>query len=294
MSGAQTSNKVAPAGEPERVKRFRLELVKSIPRFPNNRESLQHMQQKHLSDVLLDYIHWRARFVGKRPRQIEIEAVAKADPRWSSMAAAIEAFLEKVRVGDDLTPYFSKTPHTRGYSLAAHKPGATNEDRWSDKDPLLTRMNYHHFHLGMDIEAAGRATRTGDLMFAEVSRDKFKVVAIFNHNVFDRTSTERRRLCALHNEIIFRGLPPGSGVMDGPVMTSGHAMHVVFYAQRCAGLIQSLDPQLDDRAYIEKWYAQGKIELPSKPKFKWAFLHLDLAVYDSAKGTAFLVQKGWN
>src|ERR1035438_8022881 len=127
MTGAQVSKKVSPAGEPPRVKKFRLELVKTIPRFPNNREALRHMQQKRLSDVLIDYIHWRARYVGKRPRKIEIEPAAKADRRWSAMAAPIEPFLEKVRNGDDLTPYLSLTPHTRGYSLAAHTPGATNE-----------------------------------------------------------------------------------------------------------------------------------------------------------------------
>jgi hypothetical protein len=294
MTGAQISEKAAPVGEPPRLKKFRLELVKTIPRFPNNRESLRHMQLKRLSDVLVDYIHWRARYVGKRPRQIEIEAAAKASPRWSAMAAAIEAFLEKVRSGDDLTPYLSLTPHTRGYSLAAHTPGATNEDRWSDKDLLLTRMNYHHFHLGMDIEAAGHAARTDDLIFAEVSRDKFKVIAIFNHGVFDQDSSERRRLSALHNQIIFRGLPPGAGLMDGPVTTSGHAMHVVMYAQCCARWIESVEPALDDRAYVDNWYALSKIELPPKPKFKWTFLHLDLAVYESTKGTAFLLQQGWN
>jgi hypothetical protein len=98
-------------------------------------------------------------------RQVEIEPAAKADPRWSAMAAAIEAFLEKVRRGDDLTPYLSLIPHTRGYSLAAHTPGATNDERWSDKDLLLTRMNYHHFHLGMGIEAAGHAARTAHIVY---------------------------------------------------------------------------------------------------------------------------------
>ncbi len=294
MTGAQISKTIAAETEPLRVKKFRLELVKRIPRFPNNRETLRHMQQKRLCDVLVDYINWRARYVGKRPRRIEIEPAAKADPRWSGMAAAIEAFLGKVRGGDDLTPYLSLNSHTRGYSLAAHIPEATNEDRRSDKDLLLTRMNYHHFHLGTDTEAKGHVARTDDLIFAEVSRDKFKVIAIFNHNVFVQGSTERRRLSALHEQIIFRGLPPGAGVMDGPVASSGHAMHVVHYAHRCASVVGFIDPHLDDRAYIKDWYAMTKIELPPKPKFKWVFLHLDLAVYDSANRMAFLVQQAWN
>ena len=210
------------------------------------------------------------------------------------MAVPIEAFLEKVRNGDDLNPYLSLAPHTRGYSLAAHTPGATNEDRCSDKDLLLTRMNYHHFHLGMNMEASGHAARTDELIFAEVSRDKFKVIAIFNHDVFDQNSSERRRLSSLHDWIIFRGLPPGAGVMDGPVVSSGHALHVVMYAQCCLRQIDFLDRQLDNRAFIENWYALSKIELPLKPKLKWRLLHLDLAVFNSANGTAFVVERGWN
>lgn len=286
--------KTVPVDEPSRVKKLRLELVNEIPRFPNTREALQEMEQKHLSSVLVDYINWRSRYVGIRPRQVEIEAVAKADPRWSAMSVAIEAFLEKVRRGDDLTPHLSLAPHTRGYALTVRGRGATNDDRWSDKDPLLIRMGYHHFHLGMAVEAAGHVARTNNLIFAEVGREIFKVIAIFNHDVFDRGSTERRRLEALHDMIIFRGIPPGAGVLKGPVVSSGHAMHTINYAQWCTRLIEHVDPQLDDRAYIETLYAQGKIDLPPDLKLEWHFIHLDLVVYDRAATTAFCFGQGWN
>jgi len=280
--------------EPARIRKFRLELVKSIPRFPNDEKALLHMQQKHISSVLLDYVHWQARYVGTRPRRVEIEPVAKANPRWSAMAVAIEAFLEKVRRGVDLTPHLSLAPHTRGYALAAHSPGATIDDRWSDKDLLLTRMGYHHFHLGVNIEAAGYAERTNDLVFAEVSRDRFKVIATFNHAVFNQDSVERSRLIKLHNWIIFRGLPPDAGVLNAPVMSSGHSMHVYVYAARCTRLIEFVDPQLDDRVYVEGLYAQAKIQAPLKPKLEWKFNHLDLTIYDRGNMKAFCVQQAWN
>jgi hypothetical protein len=93
VTGAQSRTKNAPTAESSRIEKLRLELVRTIPRFPNDRKSLLHMQQKHLTDLLIDYINWRARYVGIRPRQIEIEPAAKADPRWSAMAVQIEAFL---------------------------------------------------------------------------------------------------------------------------------------------------------------------------------------------------------
>lgn len=295
MTGAQPRKKSAPTAEARRLRKFRLELVKLIPRFPNDRASLRHMQQKPLSAVLVDYIHWRARYVGKRPRLIEIEAAVKADARWVAMEPATEGFLKKVRDGDDLTPHLSLDPHTRGYSPAAHAPRATMEERWSDKDFLLTRMNYHHFHLGTNIGPAGHAERTDDLVFAEVSRDKFKVVAIFNHDVFSEGSAERRRLSLVHDEIVFRGLPPGSGVMASAVSSSGHALQVVIYAMSCGRLMRVVDPQLDDRAYVENLYALSRVgPAPRKPKFEWTFLHLDLAIYDRATGKAFIFQYGWN
>jgi hypothetical protein len=289
-----TSVSTKPAPEPRRIRKFRLELVKLIPRIPNDQQSLQKMQHESLHGVLIHYIHWRARYVGVRPRQIEVEPIAKADPRWSANAAAVEALRQKIERGDDLTPHLSLAPHTRGYSLAANTPGATNEDRWSDKDLLLTMMGYHHFHLGTSFEVAGHVTRTNELIFAQVGRDEFKVIAIFDHDVFNDDSHERRRLKALHDSIVFRELPPGAWVMSAPVMSSGHAMHVVMYAQSCARIIDFVDPQLDHRAYVENMYVTSKVARPAKSKFKWIFLHLDLAVYDSATGVAFLMEQGWN
>jgi hypothetical protein len=49
------------ATEPPRIKKFRSELIKAIPRFPNNRASLLHMRQKHLPELLIDYVNWRSR-----------------------------------------------------------------------------------------------------------------------------------------------------------------------------------------------------------------------------------------
>jgi hypothetical protein len=87
---------------PPRIEKFRRELIKVIPRVPNNRASLLHMQQKHLPELLIDYVNWRSRYVGQRPRIVSIEPAAQADPRWSAHAAAIADFLDKVRRGDDL------------------------------------------------------------------------------------------------------------------------------------------------------------------------------------------------
>jgi hypothetical protein len=135
------------------------------------------MQQKQLPEPLIDYVNWRSRYVGERPRTVTVESAAKADPRCSAHSVAIGAFIDKVRRGDDLTPHLSIKPHTRGYAPAAGAPGAGIEDRWSDKDFLLNIIGYHHFHLGTAIQKRGHVDRTDDLIFAEVRRHTFKVIA---------------------------------------------------------------------------------------------------------------------
>lgn len=290
----EASSLSAAPTEPARIKKFRLELVKAIPRFPNNRASLAHMQQKPLGTVLIDYLNWRSRYVGVRPRAVTVEPVAEADARWSVLSMEITAFLEKVRKGEDLTSHLSIQPHTRGYAPAARLPGATSEDRWSDKDPLLAGMGYHHFHLGTTVEAAGHVARTDDLIFAQVARETFTVIAIFDHNVFELGSTERLRLWEVHDEVSLRGVPPGSVVLSAPIMTSGHALHVVQYAGHCARIIVKTDAEIDGKARLGDRFVAAGFTAPEKPRFEWSFHHLDLGLFEKSSRTVIWQARGWN
>ena len=194
MTKSAKTTSQAAAAEPSRIKKFRGELIKAIPRFPNDRASLLEMRQQHMTDLLIDYTSWRSRYVGQRPRTVSVEPAVQSDPRWAAQAVGITAFLDKVRRGDDLFPHLSIEPHTKGYTPAARAPGATPEDRWSDKDFVLNAMGHHHFHLGTKVQNRGHVDRTDDLIFSAVERDTFKVIAIFGHDVFDPTGAERKRL----------------------------------------------------------------------------------------------------
>jgi hypothetical protein len=293
MHKSGTATAQATTAEPPRIKKFRRDLIKAIPRVPNNKASLQHMEGKHLTDLLIDYINWRSRYVGERPRTVSIAPAAQADLRSSSHAAAIRSLLDKVERGDDLTPHLSIEPHTRGYAPAALAPGAIPDDRWSDKDFLLNIMGFHHFHLGTTTQKRGHVDRTDELIFAEVDRDNFKVIAIFDHDVFDKGSAERMRLWAIHESIIARGAAPGSVVVSAMIATSGHAVHVVRYAQDCARVVRDIEPKLDDPEYVRSLYNPPE-EAPAKSKLSWGFRHLDLAIYDAAKPVFMILRKGWN
>lgn len=251
------------------------------------------MQQKHLPELLVDYINWRSRYVGQRPRKITVEPGASSDPCWSAHASAITAFLDEVQRGDDLTPHLSIEPHTKGYTPASRAPGAMPVDRWSDKDFVLNVMGYHHFHLGTKVQKRGHVDRTDDLIFAEVNRDTFNVIAIFSHDVFDPNSAERIRLWSVHDQVAYRGLPAGSVVVPALIATSGHTVQVVRYAQQCAKIIRDFEPKLDDLVYMASLYPPQQ-PMSKKPKFSWGFQHLDLLVHEAVAPNNLVLTRGWN
>lgn len=279
--------------EPPRLKKFRLELVKAIPRIPNDKASLQHMMTKSLRDVVLDYLNWASRYVAARPRTVMIELEAQTDPRWGTMQPDITALLDKVKRGEDLTPYVSLAPHTRGVSPVAQTPGASAEDKWSDKDQVLNVMGFHHFHLKPFIKGAGQEP-TNELIFAQVTRDRFNLIAIFDHDVFKAGTNERQRLHSVHRQVMFAGVAPGSAVIMSQVALSAHSMPIVLYTSRCVDVIRQNDPKLDDASFVEKLYQDGGRTPSKKPKLAWHFRGLDLGLCDVKGSIFFVLQMGWN
>jgi hypothetical protein len=279
--------------EPPRVKTFRLGLAKAIPRFPNDKLSLQHLKEQHLRDILVHYLNWRSRYVGIRRRSVSVESSVQSDPRWMAHSAAIEAFLDKVRDGDDLTGHLSIQPQTRGYAAAPRSSPAGNEYRWSDKDQILNTMGYH-FHLDPATEKDGHAAGPNELIFAHVTRDEFRVIAMFGHEVFKVGSGERHRLRAIHIDIATRNAPPGSSLLMGNVTSSAHNLNLVIYADHCHRYINKMDPQMDDPEQVKNWFAHAGLAPPKLTQFEWIFCHLDLGFWEKTTRAAFWVQKGWN
>jgi hypothetical protein len=198
--------------ETSRVRSFRKSLAKQIPKFPNNKASLQALEAKSLGALLIDYTNWAIRYIAPRPRQIVVESTAANDRRWSSSVDDIRELLRKVEVVEDLTPHLSLQPHTRGFTPASSAQGP-NVNRWADKDMLLNVMGYHHLHLDA---APTQGMRSDDMVFAQVTRDTFTVVGIFAHSVFEMTTptttmtAERERRREIFDKRMTRGVPPGA------------------------------------------------------------------------------------
>ena len=282
--------------EPQRIKAFRLNLAKEIPKFPNDKATLQVLEAKSLGEVLIAYANWAIRYIAPRSRKVVAEPTASSDPRWLSFKADIQALLNKVVNGDDLLPHLSLQPHTRGFTptLSAPPPDA---DRWADKDMLLNVMGYHHLHFDA---APTNQMRSDDMLFAHVTRDMFTVVGIFNHAVFEPTqpkeamTAERNRLWEIFDNRSTRGLSPGTVYIPSMITTSGHSLHFVMLSMKYARIIAEMDPKLDDPTYVRSLYEKAGVPVPAKPKLKWNFHFLDLALLDERAGVSFILSKGPN
>lgn len=280
----------------KRIKNFCLVIAKGIPKFPNDKTTLQILKDKSLGALLVDYANWAIRYIAPRPREVIVELTAKSDPRWSSLAEAIQPLLVKIEKGEDLTPYLSLQPHTRGFTPAASLQ-EPDVDRWADKDMLLNVMGYHHLHLDA---APTNKMRSDDMLFAYVTRDTFTVVGIFNHAVFKETmpnaamTAERERLWQIFDERSKRDIEPGSIIIPSIIASSGHALDIVFTAMNYAKVVSEIDPKLDDPAYVRGLYKKVGVPIPAKPKVKWQLNYLDLGLIDEAAGVFFILRKGAN
>lgn len=290
-------SQVKTYSESKREKAFRTFVVKQIPRFPNNRNTQEKLEEMSLANLLIHYCNWALRYVFPRPRKVYVEDEARNDPRWLEHQQQIEAFLKKVENGEELTPHLSLEPHTRGYTPAAAESG---ENRWTDKDFLLNAMGYHHFHLSQQLQGNGAVGRTRDLLFAKVDRENFYVIAIFDHSVFEQTdinqpmSKERERLWTIFQEHASRGIPAGQVYLLSPITTSGHPIHVVTMAAHYARLVRNLDSKLDEAEFVGELYASAGYSCPEKPKLQWRMLYLDIGLFDEEQDIFFALHKGPN
>lgn len=282
--------------EPLRIKKFRTEIIKAIPKFPNNKETISLLEDMGLSKLLVYFLTWAYRFVPQRPRIIKIEESVISDERWSTHQDEINIFLEKVKNAEDLTSHLSLKAHLKGFTPKATKAGP-KVDKWEDKDFLLLTMGYHHFHLSPEKNDNGISKRGNDVIFARVTRELFEVIGIFDHGVFQKPSKdnmelteERSRLWKIFDQHTMQGHPPGVVVAYPIITTSAHPLHIVDMASDYAYVMYEVEKMLVDKKNILKMYEGTGINPPNNPKFSWRMNGLDLGLF-CQKTNAFFVHR---
>ncbi|MDH1477853.1 hypothetical protein N5F13_25585 [Comamonas thiooxydans] len=279
------------------LKKLRNQLIKELPFFPNNRETLVDLENQSLTNVLIHYLHWKTRLIPPRKRSVSISPKVTADKRWKTVREGVNGILQKIRNGEDITPHLSHRVHSYGYTPAS-RIRAGEVDSWEDKDQLLNTKGFHHFHIDMRILPSNMAERSNELLFAHVSRDKFHAIGIFDHSVFDapdksgNLSIERSRMFQLHEEYMLSGLNPNSFYLTNPVMMSGHPVALVRAADYYYEIISNNDSSLGSRTFANSLYSSAKMNPPNKFKLEWEIKDLDLSVFDTRNKVRFVLYKG--
>ena len=165
--------------ESKRIKKLREEIIKGTPKFPNNKATKQLLEFKHLTDLLIIYLSWRARLITPRPRKVTIEQDVLNDIRWDSISNNFEMLKKKIEEGEDICPYLSLKAHEKGYTPAA-SGNTTDTDKWEDKDFILNVMGFYHLHTGELEEGKKISGRTDEVIFARIDKSTFNVIGIFN------------------------------------------------------------------------------------------------------------------
>lgn len=276
---------------PPRAEAFREEMIRLLPRAPNNRASLEAVQAMPTRSLIQAFVTWRMRLIPAKLRAVRFCPGGITPWQAQAWKGRLRPFLLKVAAGTNLAPHLSGHVMKKGIIL----PGASPADRGKDIDMVLTREGLHHFHIGAATPANPKG-RSGSLLFAEVLEREFIIVAIAGHGVFEDGSTERLQFFEGCHAYMAKDFPPGQAFMANPVISSGHSMLVTLFADRCEDEIGRIDPLLDDVAFIDELY-QGASVLrdgkpvirPKKPALKWHFEDLQFGIFDSSTMVFFCI-----
>jgi len=162
-------------------------------------------------------------------------------------------------------------------------------------------MGFHHFHLGLEKDAAGHVKRTDEVLFALVSRDEFEVIGLFTHDAFKHDANgemtaERRKLWAAYENRASQGRLPGEiyigGMAGMGIAGSGVPIAIVDMAFHYVRRIAEYEANLKSFDFAKTLYSEGHI--PANSKFLWSFQHLDLVLLDEGARQLVRIAKGPN
>ena len=117
-----------------------------------------------LWDASLDWIHYRARRIPQRPRQVtmsnEVESHRSTYPAFDQIAS-------QLRMGEDVTPWLSDTIGRKRTDPKA--------------DLMFNDWQIIHFHLGNVFATPNKIARTSDLLFAYITDDRSVFINVLPH-----------------------------------------------------------------------------------------------------------------
>jgi hypothetical protein len=288
---------------PPRVETLRSALASEIPCSPNSPEVRAELDALPMGRLLSIFYNWAGRLIPQRRRTLDF-ASGFWDERALRNEAAVYELVERVRRGEDLTPYLSNQARTDGY--VPRPAGVRRGPQWGGKDFALNAWDVHHLHLSPG--------GTNDLMYATFGRDFVLAVMVGDHKSFDDGSLEGRVLeaRARSGHMVMGGMLGGDGleskqrialarhgitsaatvdsqVVLGAMLSSDgsstrHTMMVI-KAQRS---LREYDPKIDEPGWL------ASVSAPSAQFIdpQWSFIGTDLCIVSTDGQAAIRVVDG--
>lgn len=266
---------------------FKSNLIHQIPRVPNNKETLEILKAKSLTDLLIVYLSWKLRLVEARPRTVVGHQRIWNSRAYLRMKSDVDSLLLAVETGTDLGPHLSLKAHRHGF---VHKDPPESSS-WEHRDFLLNTMCLHHFHLNPKLERKGHTVRTNEVLFAFVAPDLFEILGIFNHSVFEAKdgefTQERERIWSYYDQYRRARMPQGGAYIGGfggfGITTAGTPTVVTLMAFNHVELIERFDNSLESPKFLASLWPDG--DVPSKTRLRWCYRHLTLGLLDEQSRT---------
>jgi hypothetical protein len=291
-----------------RLQRLHEMLAKRIPCDPENvRADLFNMTTP---EFLPRYLNWADRFVPPRPRKVEIGEGFLRHRSPETHRKAICDLAEKIKAGQDLTPFLSDRVHRYGYvGLKTGKGKKPRGPEWDDKDYALNAYETHHLHL--DTKGSE------ELLYVTFSRDRALFVMLGYHASFDdgtlAQAVAEMRVGTLFE---FKGVlgpalprPPGEQnrtqrrgystvfeakgqtVLGATLKKDGIALLHALHVGRMLDRLRHMDSQLDIPGFARERFERKGWDYPTAPAFEWGMRYCDLFIVETSTGTAFIEEQ---
>jgi hypothetical protein len=238
-----------------RLQSLKDELVQSIP--TKKAADRATLASKHLTDVIIQYLTWKARAVRPRPRRVIIWPEVTTSSHFAAHSADIPRIKAAFERGDDMNPYLSNLVRTNAYAgdLPTRTASMTDQEwlnkAWKGKDRIRVTVDTHHLHLG-ELRPDGTVDRTGPLLFAGISSDEAFFLAIGDHHSFNDGSISTLMHDKLDADLARSG---GAAALAGPGITmAGTQVKDTFKSIGLVKKIKELDAaQPADRRFKLDW-----------------------------------------
>ena len=204
-----------------RLQALKDELVRSIPiQKAADRTTLA---SKALTDVVIQYLTWRARLIRQRPRAVVVWPDVTNSPHYPAYKEAIERIKAGLEAGRNMNAYLSHQARRNAYAGDIPKKTAaiTQEEwvkkAWKGKDRVRVTVDAHHLHMGTE-NPDGTVDRTDPLLFVGVGPDQAFFLTIGDHKSFDDGTVSKLMHDKLDADLAHMG---GGAALAGPGITLG-------------------------------------------------------------------------